>query len=140
MAITIPDRTQIRITTKFTEPHNSRAVPAVASVAMTNPGPVVVDTTANAAGQAKVKPATHALRLGYLGYNLKRSCPAGIATEVIRNGIVDGFAGCVIGSPVYIDTTSADATGTASGLTHTDPGTGMLVGVALTTTKISFNG
>lgn len=142
MAITIPDRKQIRITTRLAEPHNGQTLPYVAEIAMTNPGPVVVgDTSPNAAGQGRVKPATHALKLRYVGYNLRANTPIGAPTEVIRNCIVDGFAGMTPGLPLFINTTTADAGATDSGLVHVDPGDpaagtgGRVIGVALSATK-----
>lgn len=128
MAITIPDPTQIRMTTKFEVPMFSHALPAaLLDTAMTNPGPVAVSpsgSVGDAANQARVTPAIGAAgSAGYLGYMPDPNQALGAAVSAVRNAIFDGFAGVVPGSPVYIDATGADASSTASGLTHTPQST-----------------
>lgn len=126
MSITIPDRTLIRITTDFLTPMNGHSLPnMVANVAITNPGPIAIDPvngTVNGQVQA-IQAAGSAGANGYVGYNIDPNIPAGGPVSPIRQAIVDGFAGVVAGNAVYIDATSADASGTASGLTHTQPQT-----------------
>jgi hypothetical protein len=129
MAITIPDRTQIRLVTDFDEPNNGQALPAcLVSVAMVNPGPVALDTAGAAAnGQAQVKPAYGtAGRAGYIGYNDEPNKALGSACSPCRGVLVDGYAGVSPGVKVFIGDTSADASATASGLTHTQPTTGLV--------------
>ena len=147
MAITIPDRTKIRVTTD--EKNGMQKIPAVAKVAITNPGPVAVTSSgAGEAGNAAcIQAAGAAGRAGYLGFNLVPNVPVGSSLGVIKSAIVEGFAGMTPGSSVFIDATSADASGTASGMTHTaptiatdgatadTPGIGR-IGVAITATKL----
>ena len=138
-AITLnADPTTRRLTTGDTAPENGHRMPvALASVDMTNPGPVIVDATQNApSGNVKVIAAAGAVRDRYWGYAIEVA-KAGMPLGVYRHVIVEGFVGCTPGSPVYIDATSADAGGLASGLSHTANGTP--VGVALSATRIFFN-
>jgi hypothetical protein len=141
MAITIPDRTQIRITTDFDKPNNGHALPAfISTVAITNPGPVAIDPVNGPdakTGQTNVIQAAGAAGAGgYVGYNPDTNIPAGGPCSPARSSIVDGFAGATQGSPVYVDATGADAGGTASGLSHTP--NGQQIGVAITPTRIFF--
>src|SRR5687768_9695996 len=132
MPITIADRTQIRPTVDY------KHIQCVAGVALTNPGPVAVMAAGtSSSGNALVEQAAgDAGRGGYVGYNVMSDVPAGRAPSVIRGGVVvEGFTGVVPRSPVFIDATSADAGETASGLTHTAPGTGDVrtpIGVGMT--------
>lgn len=138
MPITISDRTKIRPTIDY------KHIPAVAAVAMTNPGPCAVQTTGTtSSGNALVGPASgDAGRGGYAGYNVMSNVAAGDAPSLMRGGvIVEGFSGVSPGLPVFVDATSADASGTASGLTHTLPVTGDVrtpIGVGFTASKILF--
>lgn len=124
MPITIPDPTQIRITTKFEVPMFSHAMPAaILDTAMTNPGPVAVSpsgSVGDAANQARVTPAIGAAgAAGYIGYMPDPNQIVGAAVSAVRNVIIDGFAGVTPGAPVYVDATGADVSTTTSGLTHT---------------------
>jgi len=124
MAITIADRKQIRLVTDFSKPQNGQALPALlATVAMTNPGPVMIDTSGVAAnGQGRVKQAAGTPGLeGYIGFNPDWDVPAGGPVSPCRGVLVEGFAGVLPGKPVFVNATSADASGTASGLTQTQP-------------------
>lgn len=126
MAITIPDNTKIRITTDFLTPMNGHSMPAmIATLAITNPGPIAVDPSngPTTAGQVQAIQAAGAAGAGgYVGYNPDANIPAGGPVSPIRHGIIEGFSGVVAGSPVYIDVTGADNSSTASGLTHTQQG------------------
>lgn len=126
MSITIPDRTQIRLTTDFAEPMNGHSLPCLlADTAMTNPGPIAVSTsgaTTDPSTQAQCTPAYgDAGRAGYIGYNPDAKIAVGAPVSPVRNAVVDGFSGVTPGSRVFVDNTSADASGTASGLTHSQP-------------------
>jgi hypothetical protein len=142
MPITIPDKTKLKMTTDFKTEMGQRK-PAIAGVAMTNPGPVAVAAVQNASsGQVQVVPAAgDAGRAGYLGYNFDHDVPAGEGASVVRGVYIEGFAGVTPGGDIYIDATSADASGNASGLTHTLPTTGNVrtpIGVGLSATKIAI--
>lgn len=140
MAITIPNRQLIKPTT------TPRPIPAVAKVGQVNPYPVRVSATgAASAGNPLCERAI--TRAGYLGYNLRPDVPVGASADdegfaVVRGCIVEGFAGVVPGSDVYIDATATPGPeGTFSGLTQTVPagGIGERIGVGVTTTKIYFD-
>jgi hypothetical protein len=159
MAITIPDRTQIRIVTDFQSPQNGRSLPNVlAQVALTNPGPVVLHSATASNGQAQVKQAGGGNGTnGYVGFNPKPNVGAGQPLSPVRGVIVDGFSGVTVGSDVFIDqSNTADASGTASGLTQTQPTQtvtitnpgesetatvpgGKRIGVGWTATKVLFD-
>lgn len=144
MAITIPDITKIRLTTGVGNlPDCGQILPGVASVAITNPGPVAAAAAGlNSAGQPQlVQAAGDAGRKGYYGYNIKPNAGAGEPISPVRGAMVEGFAGAQAGDAVYVDATSADAGANASGLTHTLPVTGDVrtpIGVAVSATKIRF--
>lgn len=146
MAITIPDRKQIRITNDFSTPHNAQALPAVlASVGMTNQGAVSIDpasTVVAGSGQTYCIPSAGSNGAsGYIGFNPEANIPAGSPISPCKGVIVDGFAGVSPGVRVFIDATSADNSSTSSGLTHTQPTNGVSggIGVGWSTTKILFH-
>jgi hypothetical protein len=146
MPITIPDRTQIRFTAGMGRFNEDVGMPTVlAQAAMTNPGPVAVYTGGPAAnGQIQVVPAAgDAGRAGYVGYNISINVGAGEPLRPASGVTVTGFAGATPGSQVFVDDTTADASGTASGITHTAPTTGTEknpIGVAVSSSKIYFFG
>lgn len=140
------DRTLIRPTHGNTAPENAQQLPTmIASVDMTNPGPVAANTVQNnAAGNCQVLPAAAAAGAkggaaaggGYVGYNLKAPIRTGEPCRVVCGQIIDGFVGVMPGQAVYVDATSADAGANASGLSHAPNGSP--IGVGLTATKIRF--
>lgn len=158
MPITIPDRSQIRLVTDFSEPQNGRALPAmIAATAMTNPGCVVITSATNANGQAQVKHAGGSNGFtGYIGFNAVPTISAGQPVSPSQGVLIDGFAGVTPGGEVFVDgSNTPDASATASGLTHTQPTQavtitnpgasetatvpgGKRVGVGWTATKIFF--
>jgi len=141
-AITIPDRTKIRPTT------TPNPIPAQFKTPMTNPGPVRVAATGASSSGIPLVERCDTSRAGYLGFSLRYDVPTGAAMEdenapVNRGMIVDGFAGVVPGSDVFVDPAVAPVPeGVFSGLTHTAPAAGVngwRVGVGVTTTKIYFD-
>lgn len=146
MAITIPDRTKVYLTTGNTPPENGHLVPGVVEGTWTNPGPAAYSANGPAAnGQALLTQAGDPDgRLGYAGYQISAGLAAGDPAACFRAVTVEGFAGCTPGGPVYIATAAngVDLTSTASGLTHTAPGTASAqsaIGVAVSATRIKFN-
>jgi hypothetical protein len=141
-AITIPDRTAIRLTTDNTPPNNGQQLPTVlASAAMVNPGPIRPHVTQNnPAGNCIGIPAVGAAGSnGCIGYNIKSNVAAGEPLQVHKGVVVDGFAGVTPGLPVYADATNSDAAADASGLSHTQIGTERRLGVGWTATRIRFD-
>lgn len=144
MPITIPNRAALKPTMK------PRMFPGNNKIGVQNPAPMKVSATGAAStGNALVEPTT--VRAGYCGYQIQDNVPAGLAAEDNAGGIVsgapvDGFAGCVPGSDVFIDATARPAgdQGTFSGLSHTAPTAGVdvaaqRIGFAMTPTKIWFD-
>lgn len=135
-----PDRTTLRLTTDNTPPNNGQQLQtSIANQALTNPGPMMVATTQNnAAGNVLVQPAAGSNGANnYWGYNVRITTPNGEPCEIYKGVTVEGFLGCTPGSAVYVDATSAEAGGNASGLSHTANGT--RIGVALSATRIRFD-
>jgi hypothetical protein len=149
MAITIPDITKIRPTTVNVERDGGQGIPSVATTAFTSPGPAMVDaanspTVYNGVGIRPV--AANDTSAGYLGMNIKPTA-ANQAGTVLKGVIVDGFAGVVPGSDVFINNAGA------VGLSHTPvaistAGSGggatityndSRIGVGMTLTKIRFD-
>lgn len=142
MSITIPNRKALRLCTDIAN-NNAQTIPAVAAVALTNPGPVCPDAAQTAdCGLTQVIQAKGASgRLGYLGYNFRNNVAAGAATSILRGVTIEGFAGMTPGDPLYIDDDGADKGEATAGLTHEAPVAGLAVpiGVALTATKARFH-
>lgn len=139
MPITIPNRVLVKpTTTPFRKP-------AQAKTGVVNPCPVrIAPSGTTGTGGPLCEPTV--IRAGYYGFNVRPDVPAGGSADdeayaVVSGCIVDGFAGCVQGSEVFVDTTARpDPESTFSGLTHTAPGAGSVVpiGVAVSATKIYF--
>jgi hypothetical protein len=140
MAITIPDKKKLRTTT------NHKPFPAQAKTQVDNPCPIGVSASGTTGSGAPLCEPTVS-RVNYIGYNIRDSVPAGAADDeaysVVSGCIVEGFAGAVPGTAVYVDPTARPAVGAEgafSGLTHTIPagGVGESIGVAVRADKIYF--
>jgi hypothetical protein len=141
MPITLPDITRVKPTT------TPIRLPGIAKDSNTNPRPVRVSATgASGPKNPLVERADGAAKnKGFLGYQLTLGVDAAASADengvgIVRGCYIDGFAGVVPQSNVWVDATAVPNPEAAfSGLTHTDPADGTLpVGVGVTTTKIYF--
>lgn len=109
MAITIPDKTKVRPTINY------KHIPCEAKVAMTNPGPVCVAASGSASSGAILVDLIDSAgdRKGYLGFNVMSDIPAGGAPSVLKDTIVEGFAGVEPQKRVFVANDGS--------LTHTPP-------------------
>lgn len=137
MAITIPDRTKVKITSDIAV----RRIPNVAKVAVQNPCPVRIAPSGTAASGAVLMEPT--ILNDAIGYNIRDTVPFALNDEqyaVVNGTILEGFAGVTPGGLVWVDPTARPAVGsetTFSGLTHTDPADGSFpLGRGATATKI----
>ncbi|HLL88754.1 MAG TPA: hypothetical protein VK324_05585, partial [Tepidisphaeraceae bacterium] len=133
----------LRITTDI-QYDNGQPLPAVATAAMKNACPVAIDTNGPGPnGQPRVIPAAgDAGRGGYYGFSLFPKA-ANKACTVLKGVVVRGFAGVEPGKPVFVadGPYPASPAATYSGLTHTQPATGLVmrIGVGVDDDGIRFD-
>jgi len=126
MPITIPDAAKVRVDYDYPP-----GLPGVAGVAITAPGPLVVDAAVQPSGLPTFVPATGANNGAYIGFGLVPTPNVGDGVGALRATIVSGFAGVVPGSLVYLDAANGS-------LTHTSSGNGNAIGKGLTANMIYF--
>lgn len=126
MAISIPDNTKVRVAYDYLP-----ALPGVAGVAITAPGPLVVTNTVQRSGLATFVPASGANNGAYIGFGLIPTPNVGDAIGALRGTIIAGFAGVTPGGLVYLDATTG-------ALTDVSTGNGTAIGKGYTAEMIYF--
>lgn len=109
MPITIPDASKVRVAYDY-----APAIPGVAEVAITAPGPLVLTAVATRNGLASMRPATGANNGGYIGFGLIPTPNVGDGVAALRGTIIAGFAGVTPGALIYLDATTGALTETAT--------------------------